>query len=82
MVAQQQQQMLDPFSMPLFNVPPNMLSNDQLPHDLYTWAYDPLLPYQRITLLHLCLEVTSLTVVNICINCVRSYINQSFMYEN
>lgn len=43
--AAQQQQMPDPSSMPLFNVPPNLLSNGQLPHDVYAWAQDPRLPY-------------------------------------
>jgi len=43
--AGQQQQMPDPASMPMFNVTPNLLSNGQLPHDVYAWAQHPRPPY-------------------------------------
>lgn len=41
---QQQQQAPDPSSMPMFNVPQNMLPNGQLPHDVYAWAQHTRLP--------------------------------------
>lgn len=37
--------MPDPSTMPLFNIPPNLLSNGQLAHELYAWAQEPRLPY-------------------------------------
>jgi len=43
--AQQQQQIPDPSSMPLFNIPPNLLSNGQLPHDVQAWSQHPRPPY-------------------------------------
>jgi len=39
------QQMPEPSTMALFNIPPNLLSNGQLPHDLYAWAQDTRMPY-------------------------------------
>lgn len=39
------QQMPDPSTMALFSIPPNLLSNGQLPHDLYAWAQDTRMPY-------------------------------------
>jgi len=41
---QQQQQISDPSST-MYNVPPNLLSNGQLPHDVYAWAQHPRPPY-------------------------------------
>jgi hypothetical protein len=29
----------------MYNVPPNLLSNGQLPHDVYAWAQHPRPPY-------------------------------------
>lgn len=43
--AQQQQQLPDPSSMPIYNVPPNLLPNGQLPHDVYAWAQHPRPPF-------------------------------------
>jgi len=37
LTAAQQQQLPDPPSMPIFNIPPNLLPNGQLPPDLYPW---------------------------------------------
>lgn len=42
---QQQQQMPDPSNMPTFNVPPSMLTNGQMPHDVYAWAQHAHAPY-------------------------------------
>lgn len=42
---QQPPQLPDPSSMPMFNIPPNLLSNGQLPHDGYAWAQHPRAPY-------------------------------------
>lgn len=39
--AAQQQHMPEPSTMPIYNVPPNLLSNSQLPHDVYAWAKHP-----------------------------------------
>lgn len=39
--AQQQQQLPEPPSMPIFNIPPNLLPNGQLPPELYPWAQHP-----------------------------------------
>lgn len=41
----QQQQMPDPSTLPIYNVPPNLLSSSQLPHDIYAWAQHPRPPF-------------------------------------
>jgi len=37
----QQQQIPDSSTMPIYNVPPNLLSSSQVPHDVYAWAQHP-----------------------------------------
>jgi len=37
--AQQQQQIPDPSAMPIYSVPSSLLTNSQLPHDVYAWAH-------------------------------------------
>lgn len=34
----QQQQMPDSSTMPIYNVPPNLLNGSQMPHDVFAWA--------------------------------------------
>ncbi|GLJ41545.1 hypothetical protein SUGI_0859770 [Cryptomeria japonica] len=46
LTASQVQQMTDPsVNMPIYNVPPNLLTNGQLPHDVYAWAQARPPPY-------------------------------------
>jgi len=42
---QQHQQMPDPSTMPIYNVPSSLLTNGQLGHDVYAWAQHPRPPY-------------------------------------
>ncbi|XP_058109516.1 AT-hook motif nuclear-localized protein 20-like [Magnolia sinica] len=35
----------DPSTLPLYNLPPNLMPNGQLPHDLYGWASHPRPPH-------------------------------------
>lgn len=41
----QQQHMPDSSTMPVYNVPPNLLNNSPLPHDVYAWAQHPRPPF-------------------------------------
>ncbi|KAF3787148.1 AT-hook motif nuclear-localized protein 20 [Nymphaea thermarum] len=35
---QQQRDLAEPSSLPIYNLPPNLLSNGQMPHEVYGWA--------------------------------------------
>ncbi|CAN6471661.1 unnamed protein product [Victoria cruziana] len=43
--GQQQHGLADPSSLPIYNLPPNLLPNGQMPHDVYGWAAPRPPPY-------------------------------------